>query len=79
MRTFCSNEQDNWAALLAIAEFAYNNSKHSMTTLSPFYACYGFNPVIRFKAKDGLPEGRVLAIIERIKEIIKVREALVER
>ena len=27
-----------------MAEFSYNNSKHSATTLSPFYANYGFHP-----------------------------------
>ena len=27
-----------------MAEFSYNNSKHSATTLSPFYANYGYHP-----------------------------------
>ena len=27
-----------------MAEFSYNNSKHSATTLTPFYANYGFHP-----------------------------------
>ena len=27
-----------------MAEFSYNNSKHSATTLSPFFANYGFHP-----------------------------------
>ena len=27
-----------------MAEFSYNNSKHPATTLTPFYANYGFHP-----------------------------------
>ena len=27
-----------------MAEFSYNNSQHSATILSPFYANYGFHP-----------------------------------
>ena len=30
--------------MLAMAEYAYNNSKHSSTKISPFYANYGFEP-----------------------------------
>ena len=34
-------EQDNWAKLLADAEFAYNNSRHESTGVAPFEAVYG--------------------------------------
>jgi Txe/YoeB family toxin of Txe-Axe toxin-antitoxin module len=30
--------------MLAVAEYAYNNSKHSSTKICPFYANYGFEP-----------------------------------
>jgi len=30
--------------MLAMSEYAYNNSKHSSTKISPFYANYGFEP-----------------------------------
>jgi len=62
-----------------MAEFTYNNSKHSITALSPFFVYYSFHPQIRFKAGDGLPEGRVPAAIERIKVIYEVRKTLAER
>ena len=30
--------------MLAMAEYAYNNSKHSTTKITPFYANYGYEP-----------------------------------
>jgi len=44
LRIFCDYQQDNWADLLPLAEFAYNNSKHASTQVSPFYANYGYHP-----------------------------------
>jgi len=44
LRFYCNYTQNDWASLLAMAEYAYNNSKHSATKISPFYANYGFEP-----------------------------------
>ncbi len=44
LRCFINYEQDNWASLLPFAEFAYNNAQHSTTSLSPFFANYGYHP-----------------------------------
>jgi hypothetical protein len=30
--------------MLPMAEYAYNNSKHSNTRITPFYANYGYKP-----------------------------------
>ena len=40
LRIFVNDEQDNWASLLLLAEFAYNNSVHSATSLTPFLVVY---------------------------------------
>ena len=40
LRIFVNDQQDNWASLLLLAEFAYNNSKHSTTGMSPFITVY---------------------------------------
>ena len=40
--SYCNYEQNDWASMLAMAELAYNNSKHTATKISPFYANYGF-------------------------------------
>jgi hypothetical protein len=41
---YTSYLQDNWVDLLPCAEFAYNNSVHSSTGFTPFYAFAGINP-----------------------------------
>jgi len=45
LRAFTSKEHDDWARLLPMAEFAYNNSTTMGNGMSPFYANYGFHPV----------------------------------
>ena len=44
LRVVGSYQQDDWADLLPIAEFAFNISHHSSIGMSPFYATYGFHP-----------------------------------
>lgn len=44
LRVYCNFLQDNWVQLLPLAEFAYNNSIHSATMVTPFMANYGINP-----------------------------------
>jgi hypothetical protein len=44
LRSYCNFEQNDWAEMLAMAEFAYNNSKRSTTQISPVYANYGYEP-----------------------------------
>jgi hypothetical protein len=39
-----SYQQEDWVDFLAMAEFAYNNSIHASTKVSPFFANYGFHP-----------------------------------
>jgi hypothetical protein len=42
LRSYCNYEQNDWASMLAMAEYAYNNSKHALTKISLFYANWGF-------------------------------------
>jgi Chromo (CHRromatin Organisation MOdifier) domain len=46
LRIYVNYEQDNWVELLPLAEFSYNNSVHSTTKVSPFFANKGYNPLI---------------------------------
>jgi len=44
LRNLSNYDQNDWYQLLPLAEYAYNNSKASAHTLTPFFANYGFHP-----------------------------------
>ncbi|KAJ1604255.1 hypothetical protein NDA14_007374 [Ustilago hordei] len=49
---YCNYEQDDWANVLDTAAFVYNNTVHNSIGVSPFFACYGWNP----KAHPDIPQ-----------------------
>jgi hypothetical protein len=44
LRWYCNDEQNDWVSMPAMAKYSDNNSKHTATKISPFYANYGFEP-----------------------------------
>ena len=44
LRAYTTYKQDNWVDLLPVAEFAYNNTVHTATGVSPFFANAGIHP-----------------------------------
>jgi len=44
IRLYVNYQQDNWKSLLPLCEFAYNNTPHSATQVSPFFANKGYHP-----------------------------------
>ena len=85
LRMYCDYQQTDWASLLPMAEFSYNNSKHSATTLSPFYANYGYHP--RMSLLPTSPESNTPAAdayVRRLREaqvtlqreLLKARKAM---
>ena len=48
LRTFVNWELNDWARLLPIAEFEYNNAKNASTGHMPFEFSYGFHPRVFF-------------------------------
>ena len=44
LQIYCNYHQDDWSQLLPLAKFIYNNSKNASTSISPFYANYGYYP-----------------------------------
>jgi hypothetical protein len=79
LRAFATYEQDNWVDLLPLAEFAYNNSVHVTTRLTPFFANYGYHPEMQFKLP--LPDARFRsekAADERLGRLQTARDRLRE-
>jgi hypothetical protein len=52
LRCYCNFEQDNWAGLLSMAQRVYNDSKHSVTGVSPTEALMGFRGEMRINVDD---------------------------
>lgn len=48
LRLYVDYQQKDWVKLLPLAEFTYNNTPHSSTTVSPFFANKGYHPRITF-------------------------------
>ena len=42
-RMYCNYQQDDWAELLTLAEFLYNNAYQQTIKCSSFYANYDYN------------------------------------
>jgi hypothetical protein len=61
LRMFCSHRQDNWADLLLMMEFAYNNHHHLSINMTPFFANYGYHPTLMnvlSAAQSGEPDNQ---------------------
>lgn len=43
LRMYINYRMNDWSEFLSSAEFAYNNSPHSTTSISPFKATYGYD------------------------------------
>src|SRR5258708_38351986 len=46
LQGYTNYQQDDWATLLPMAEFAYNNATNTTTEVSPFFANKGYHPEI---------------------------------
>ena len=57
-RAFVNFEQNNWARLLLMTEFIYNNAKKSSTGHTFFELNCGYHPCMFYK-KDVYPHSRI--------------------
>jgi len=56
LRIYCNYQQSNWARLLPLAEFTYNNTLSSTMRVSPFFTNKGYHPKVQFQIKGALNE-----------------------
>ena len=54
LRIYCNYQQDNWAELLPLTEFSFNNSPSATTGVSPFFANKGYHPDLTVNSEIGL-------------------------
>lgn len=52
LRHYMSHGQNDWAALLPLAGFAYNNRVQTSTGQSPCFTCYGFHPKMTISQEE---------------------------
>ena len=72
LRGYVNYLQDDWAKMLAIAEFAGNNQVSAATGASPFYATAGRDPRTSYELDirvDNPEEARALEVAARMADI----------
>jgi len=76
LRLYVNYNQDDWMTLLCQAEFTHNNTYHSATHTTPFYANYGFHP--NFLPTDLiLPVALDTTALKRVELIKAIQKELV--
>ena len=78
LRCYSNADQNNWAKILPLAEFAYNNSTHSATGQPPFFLMYGYHPKMQYEVEGDSIQGRVPAAYERVKSLLHYRKEMEE-
>ncbi|KAF8756181.1 hypothetical protein RHS01_04909 [Rhizoctonia solani] len=62
LRLYVAADHSDWATWLPLAEYAYNNAKHSATGKTPFELVYGRNPVMNpSNVPANVPEADLVA------------------
>ncbi len=74
LRAFVNWEQDDWARLLSMAEFAYNNTKNVSTNHIPFKLNCGYHSRVFFEEDiDPCPRSRSTnELAKELRELIEV-------
>ena len=68
LRAFVNYKQDNWARLLPMAEFAYNNAEHASMGYTPFKLNCRYHSRVSYK-EDVNPRSRSKAADELTKKL----------
>ncbi len=82
MCAYVNYQQDNWVTWLPLAEFAYNNSVHASTGVTPFYAEQMVHPSIEEAVRDAPVDGSVPDVPDakaRAEQMVELRAFLEKR
>src|SRR5260221_12168417 len=74
LRVYTNYQQDDWATLLPMAEFTYNNTMNATTGVSPFFANKGYHPEFTVDLQVETSSAEVqafMADLERIQAELK--------
>ena len=69
LRCFINYKQDDWVEHLPIAQYAYNSAIHEATSMTPFYANYGFEPEITRHALNKSTNPRATTQVYKLREL----------
>jgi hypothetical protein len=75
LRFYINYQQDNWVSLLPLAEFAYNNTPHSATQVSPFFTNKGYHP----KLEIGVDNVTLYTAQQHVDDLSSLHEYLREQ
>jgi transposase InsO family protein len=73
LKIYSNTNQDNWVALLPMAQMAYNDKKSEATGKTPYFANHGRNPNLFQRT---LPSPRAEAAIKSAEEMKEVYETI---
>ena len=79
LRMFVDHRQEQWPEWLEMAEFMYNNKKHTATQISPFEANYGLSPRMGFEGRRGKRFEVAEEFTEKIKQVQEEVKVVLEK
>jgi len=79
LSTYCMWDQNDWVDLLPFAEFYYNNTVHTATKQTPFFAAYHQHPENNFKnPRDNATESNNPETVKTVEDLDAMSEAMRE-
>ena len=66
---YCNHQRDNWAELLPLAEFSFNNSPSTTTSVSSFFANKGYHPDLTVNSEIGLSSTQAQECTSNLSEL----------
>lgn len=78
LRTYCNYNQSDWESLLPLAQFVYNDSYHSATKVTPFYANFGYHPQFEANPVSGTKNVDAENFVNKLTEIHDVLRSNLE-